>query len=276
MQESHIDTNPGKHAHAEANPEDHLDNYDLFMAALRNRLARKEKTQVEIAEAAGISTNYMSLIVREKRRASDEVREAIAGVFGVSLRELTNEGHLVTYGRSVEPSQPPPSTAPYPIPGVQAGHINPMDFLAAANTLVTQYQKCDERMRFWRSIFDALPVAALIIKDGTVCFQNVRSRELGTQIGGPICDTCTGTGCSDKCKDCLKKGNCEDCTCPILMAMNMAKATSGHISINGKQHMVQVTPLILPDVEYYVVVVSAVIDNNGVDRRGDMADRRQG
>jgi len=85
------------------------------------------------------------------------------------------------------------------LPGVEAKHIDPMAVLSALTTaaagvqvLVSQYQKNDERMRYWMEIFEILPVAVLVIKDGLVYRQNIQSRAMGNLLGDPLCDNSGG------------------------------------------------------------------------------------
>ena len=239
------------------NQGNHVDNYELFLAALKNRLASKEHTQAEIADSAGITANYMSLLVRGKRRASDDVREAIANVLGVSLRELINEGYLITYGKPIDSPTPQKAPASPQIPGVDAGYINPSDFLQESVTFVNQYQKADQRLHYWRTMFDALPVAAMIIKDGLLCYQNVKGRSLGNLLGEPICAACVGEGCCGQCRqEAIERGKCDDCPCPIAIAMRTGQPAVGNITFDGVLYTVNVSPISLQGHEYYLVVAT--------------------
>lgn len=269
MQESHIDAKQdNNHEYAEVYLGNHVDNYELFMAALRNRLARKEKTQVDICTATGISTNYMSLLVRGKRRASDEKREAIAGVFGVSAREFINEGHLVTYGRPVD--QPPAQTPPAikPVAGVEAGWVEPMDVLSmvssAVGVLAKQAQDESGRKRFWREMFDVLPMAAMVIKDGLIWYQNEKSRDWGNLKGVTLCDSCVCPG------DCMKKHEC-----PSFQAIETKTPRSGHQFIGSKYYKVDVVPLRnnYKGHQYFVILAAEEKEQPPDDRRSGV-DRR--
>lgn len=146
-----------------------------------------------------------------------------------------------------------------PVPGVQAGYVSPMDVLSAVSTLVNQYQKNDERMRYWRHMFDALPVATLIIKDGLVVYQNIKSSSLGNLAGSPLCDRCAGKGCEDSL----------ECLYRIVETIH---PNSGYQRIAGIRHKIDITPTRLNDHEYFIVVATEP-EYDGFDRRRT-SDRR--
>lgn len=81
---------------------------ELVGAQLRTERLRREETLADVADRAGISTQYLSEIERGRKEPSSEVLGAVAGALGLHLVDLT-EG--VT--RSLRlPTGPGPSPGP--------------------------------------------------------------------------------------------------------------------------------------------------------------------
>lgn len=228
----------------------------FFIEGLKVAIDRTGMSHTEFALGITSKSN-LSNILRYKVGTSDKMKTALAKKAGLDVAEIVALGQGGSTQTLSDKAQDRPNRTSDFIPGVQAGHINPSDFLSAAATLVGQYQKNDERMRYWHTMFDALPVAALIVKDGLLCYQNVKGRALGNMIGEPICAACVGDGCCGQCRqEAIERGKCDECPCPIAGAMRTGQTLSGKIAFGGVLYNVNVAPISLHGHEYYLVVAT--------------------
>src|SRR5690606_34355439 len=70
---------------------------------LRRERAAQERTQRDVADAAGISIQYLSEIERGRKEPSSEVLEAAAGALGLGLADLARRVAEAVDGAAVEP-----------------------------------------------------------------------------------------------------------------------------------------------------------------------------
>jgi hypothetical protein len=229
--------------------------YGYFIAGLR--LAIKDagyKFEKDFAEGI-MNPVTLSKNLNYKYRMGEENVIKCAKKLNKDVSEIVLLGKQAESGEVIKE----PTTISQAVPGVQAGYVNPMDVLSAVSTLINQYQKNDERMRYWRHIFDALPVATLIIKDGLVIYQNIKASSWGNLAGSPLCDKCAGKGCEDSF-ECLYR------------IIETIQPNSGYQRIAGIRYKIDITPTRLNDHEYFIVVATKP-EYDGFDhRRG--SDRR--
>jgi len=155
------------------------------------------------------------------------------------------------------------------LPGVEAKHIDPMAVLsiltaasAGVQVLVDQYQKNDARMRYWQAIFENLPASVVVIKDGIVYSQNIKSRDLEIITGKQFCENCAGETCENKD------------ICPVHIAATMAKPASGYKIIKGALYKLDVEYVRLNDHEYLIILATETSnDMSPFNRR--KTDRRK-
>ena len=70
---------------------------------LRDERRRQERTLTDVAERAGISTQYLSEVERGRKEPSSEILGAVSGALGLRLVELTRG---VTRSLSSRPTGP--------------------------------------------------------------------------------------------------------------------------------------------------------------------------
>ncbi len=70
---------------------------------LREERHRQERTLTDVAERAGVSTQYLSEVERGRKEASSEILGAVSGALGLRLVELTRR---VSRSLSSRPSGP--------------------------------------------------------------------------------------------------------------------------------------------------------------------------
>jgi transcriptional regulator with XRE-family HTH domain len=70
---------------------------------LRDERHRQERTLNEVAEQAGVSTQYLSEVERGRKEPSSEILGAVSGALGLRLVEVTRR---VTRSLSARPSGP--------------------------------------------------------------------------------------------------------------------------------------------------------------------------
>lgn len=140
------------------------DSYVYFMAAWRHFMGQTKYTQIKISEKTGASKQWINCAFKERPdaktgrvpRVSSELQDQIAEIFGYSYLDFLQAGKRVLEGipgvkvekQDEEKSAPPPQ----PIPGVANGHVAPMEVLGAVTTMVNQYLKADERLRFIKAL----------------------------------------------------------------------------------------------------------------------------
>lgn len=79
---------------------------------LRAERLRQERTLVDVAGRAGISTQYLSEIERGRKEPSSEILGAVAGALGLRVAELAGRVSRTLAVIAIPP--PPPMPPPYP------------------------------------------------------------------------------------------------------------------------------------------------------------------
>ena len=74
---------------------------------LRAERVRQERTLVDVATRAGISTQYLSEIERGRKEPSSEVLGAVAGALGVRVAELAGRVSRTLAVIAIPPAPPP-------------------------------------------------------------------------------------------------------------------------------------------------------------------------
>ncbi|GHS86100.1 hypothetical protein AGMMS50218_05310 [Actinomycetota bacterium] len=71
---------------------------------LRTERQRQARTQSDVADEAGVSTQYLSEVERGRKEPSSEVLGAVAGALGLRLVDLTGRvTHALTTGTHSSP-----------------------------------------------------------------------------------------------------------------------------------------------------------------------------
>jgi transcriptional regulator with XRE-family HTH domain len=77
---------------------------ELVGTRLRDRRHERGERLVDVAERAGVSTQYLSEVERGLKDPSSEILSAVAGALGLSLREIA--GGIATDLRAGLPAAP--------------------------------------------------------------------------------------------------------------------------------------------------------------------------
>lgn len=236
------------------------------MAAWRYKLAQTEMSQRDLAVKTGSSYQWLNAAYKErtvrgnkKQKASSALQKAIAEVFGYGWIEFLQLGKRISL--ELNPEEEGQKNTPLPTPQTtiptKPPRIDPDDVVDAVNALVKKFRQCDADLRMWRLIFDLLPIAAMVIQDGIIIFQNQRSRAWGHELGLPIADSCVNV-------DCEKSGDC-----PVHRSIETMLAASGTHRIGDTTYRVQTVPIQIGDSRHIIVLANEV---NGVGfhrRRSD-------
>ena len=218
---------------------------EYFLKGLRQHIKQGRLGQGKVAKKAGTTGETMSKYLNRRGDPSESWRESITAVLGVSESDLVLLGKKMANSNPVVPFReevrtPERST----VEGHQGGYL---DVMTSVSRLVAQFQKNEDRLKFWREMFAMLPVPALIIREGSVIYQNAKSLEMGGDIcGGHLCDNCFGKGC----------GIPEDC--PTHIAIQESKSMSGYKVINGVRYKVDVSCIRWQEMEYFIVLINDV------------------
>jgi len=268
------------------------DSYACFLAALRHKMRQAKYTQLLLAEKTGSSPQWINALVRERTdksgktaRASVELQESICELFGYSYMEFLRLGERIIEnipGGHIDTGQAdkqerPNQQLPLSIPGVDAKYVNPMDviaaigsvsesFTAAATAVSVLAKQCQDETgekRFWRAMFENLPASVVIVQDGIVHKQNIKSRDLGAILGKPFCENCAGPDCENKD------------ICPVHIATTMAKPASGYKIIKELLYKLDVEYVRFNDHEYLIILATEAKSDMVPFNRRKVGDRRK-
>jgi len=218
-----------------------------FRAGLRVAIKQSGIKQGAWSEGVTSPVN-LSNILRNKVGLSRQMIEALAEKAGMSVAEI------IELGKEKDSTE----QAPEPT----SKQVDPMEVMAAVSALIGQCQKSDDRRRFWREVFECLPVAALVIRDNVVIYQNVKSRAFGAIVGGEMCESCIGKGCNNKA------------ACPVTIAGETGVNASGFTLAMGQCWKMDVAAARYNDHQYIIVLATETGSNEMMDRRGN-DDRRR-
>lgn len=215
----------------------------LFMVGLSAYIDEIGMTQKDVAERAGTLPQVFSRYKSGIKLPAKAWRDRVTAVLGVDESDLVAIGKKISMttesGSGLDhKDQARPSRIP-------TDYLSFDEVMQATRDLQDCYTKMDVRIRLWRAVFEHLPIAALLIKDGLVVYQNRKSRDLGNASGFPLCKSCIDIQCN---------GEREDC------AVNVAKTTNLEASevreLNGIVYRVDVTPLHINGHNYMLVTAA--------------------
>jgi len=219
---------------------------EYFLKGLRQHIKVNRLGQGKIAKKAGTTGETMSKYLNRRGDPSEAWRESVTAVLGVSESDLVLLGKKITNPESMEWKEEARHTERSTVEEQHGGYL---DVMTSVSKLVAQFQKNEDRLRFWREMFALLPVPALIIREGSVVYQNSLSLELGGDISGnELCLSCIGKNC----------GSPDDC--PTHIAMETSKSTSGYRVIKGVRYKVDVSCIRWHEMEYFIVLINNVTE----------------
>lgn len=241
--------------------------YNAFVVGMKAAIDKSGySSQRDFAAVAGIPPETLSKHINQRQRMREDTIQKYVECLKISEADIVMLGRDVLNKRSHPPQDEPPPLRQ--TPGVEAGWVEPMDVLSmvssAVGVLAKQSQDESGRKRFWREIFDVLPMATMVIKDGLIWYQNEKSRDWGNLKGVTLCDSCV---CPEDCK---KKHEC-----PSFQAVETKTPRSGHQFIGSKYYKVDVVPLRnnYKGHQYFVILAAEEKEQPPDDRRSGV-DRR--
>ena len=116
--------------------------------------------------------------------------------------------------------------------------------------VVDKLRETEDRLRFWKDIFEYLPTPICLLRDGVVLYHNKANRDIfiGTAIGQDLCQSCAEKGYSED--DCLG--------CMIKHTMETGHETTFHREIQGKHYVVKTSFITINDMSYQLVLSTQV------------------
>jgi hypothetical protein len=213
-----------------------------FLKGLALVIDKTGQTQKEFAQGVTSSVN-LSRILKQGYGVSSKKATALAKKAGMGVLEVARLGENAERGYKTEAIEKPVEKH---IDNAGGGYL---DVMTSVSRLVCATQKTEDRLRFWREMFGMLPVPALIIREGSVIYQNELSIVMGGDISGKdICALCIGGGCESK-------GDC-----PAHIANKNTNPTTGYRTIRGIRYKISVSHVRLNEMNYFIVLITSVRD----------------
>lgn len=216
--------------------------YLHFIAGLEGEIRDTGLTQKKFAPLAGTSATNLSRVLSDKGGCSPSWRKKMCTALGTTVEAVIARGE-----REATPQQ---STIFLVAPSVPES----IDVMAAVGTFVRNAAVTEEKLRFWSDLFEYLPCAVLLLRDGKVLFQNQESRLLcpSATIGENLCQTCREKGEDDT--------NCISCL--VEKAQVSGGKAKFHKEIQGKSYVISTSFIKINSIEYQVIL-RAQIDGCG-------------
>jgi len=241
------------------------DAYIYWLAAFQHKVKKKQYTQIELVdkikeEAPGVkcTKGHLNAVYKartnkrgQETRASSDLQQAIAKCYDCNYMEFIGIGRSIVEGIPIDKEQPPKKKdkAYTPEKSTVEEQGSYLDVMTSVGRLVCATQKTEDRLLFWREMFGMLPVPALIIREGSVIYQNELSIVMGGDISGKdICALCIGGGCESKDE------------CPAHIANKNTNPTTGYRTIRGIRYKISVSHVRLNEMNYFIVLITSVRD----------------
>ena len=216
-----------------------------FLAFLEHKLdVEKSAKQVDIADSIGIRDNYVSRIKTGRAIGSEEVRNGIAGYFGLTYDQACAEGESIRKG--TPPIDDGTKTDVYS----QADHNG---ILQTLDKIFKRHERTKEELARQRGVLEAIGDAVCIISsDLRISYQNQSHRNL---VGGNY----KNRDCSDVFKE---KGfcDCQDKNSPVIKVLTDGMVHSDRIDRPGGLTL-DVTSSPIKDIDGAVIAVIQVLRN---------------
>jgi transcriptional regulator with XRE-family HTH domain len=218
---------------------------EKFRLALVELKKRKGLSLAVIAKASGRSTRQIQGVLssKEKKGLGLAAATKLAEYLGTTYEEMLELGGRVLAGSESEQVKvPPPAEQPHPLP-VTIHQLAPVDDVVdMLRNAESHMRELDLRLNIGRAVFEMMPVAAVLIRDGIVVVQNLKSRLLGKALGFPLCDSCIDAKCH---------GHRLDCALQVAM-LTHTEATEERVVV-GVRYRVAATPIFIGGREYILL-----------------------
>lgn len=213
----------------------------LFMAGLSAYIDDNGLTQKDVAKRAGTLPQVFSRYKSGRNLPGKPWRDRVTAVLGVDESDLVAIGKKIAMTTEAEEKDKRPQRIP-------SDYLSYDEVMQMTRDLQDCYAKMDTRIRLWRSVFEHLPIPALLIREDIVVYQNRKSRDIGNASGFPLCDNCLDESCH---------GDRESCAVKSAQKNNLE--ASEVTEIGGVLYRVDATPLHINGHDY--ILVTAAVFN---------------
>lgn len=232
-----------------------MESREMFMAALLYLVdTKKQITRKEISSLSGIAPQTLSNVLRGHKEAGLSIQERVAKACGYSLLDFLIVGRDVLEERAPGEARRQESTQDSR--GQREGDIfseakdaTVTNAMGAMTQLIEKHNHLEWKLRFWRTIFEAIADPVCIIKDGIVMMQNQKSKAWGILAGEPLCNNCID-GLCDKL--------CQGDVCAIKEAQRHGVVAKRFKNTPWGQAVITCSPMILDGQEYYIVTSTLI------------------
>ncbi len=216
------------------------DSYRDFITGLGIEIRASDMNQFEVAEKARVSHINLSKVLNFKSGCSPRWRRSICAALGVTEEQVIARGR-----RDIAPA-PAPVICP---PHVQE-EVTPAQLMSGLANVVDKLRVAEDKLRFWKDIFEYLPTPICLLRDGIVLYHNKANRDifLGTAIGQNLCQSCEEKGYNEG--DCLG--------CMIKDTMETGHEATFHREIQGKHYVVTTSFITVNDMSYQLVLSTQI------------------
>jgi len=213
-----------------------MGNNDYFLAALANMIDTGKHAQSDISARSGIARQTINAYYKRRKTPGMVNQEAIASACEMTHADFIKHGKEVVDGPTVAISSPPQA--------IPTNYIDTDAIVPFAQTLAVQMAKTRDRMHFWKEVYEVLPAATLIIKDGVVVYQNSASRSLGLTVGTDLCDSCISAGTE----------HCGGDNCPIKKSSVTGQVEKQFKAVGGVDFCLIAAPMRYSGCEYFIAL----------------------
>ena len=208
--------------------------YSFFLESLKNRIALEGVTQIDLARMVGTSKTHLNTVLKGKKRAGAKLQKSIAAHFGVSLKDMIEEGYDLLHGKN----GPVPESS-----GRQSAQAEQKVFQPFASDerenladlalhVATDIQKMQDNLSRCQGIIESIGDGVLVIsaKSKIVEYQNQAHKDIfGENLVGQNCSEIINHPCLE--------------SCPAINAISTGKISYGRYSINDKTIAITASPV---------------------------------
>lgn len=212
--------------------------YLKFIVGLSDEIRATGLTQEDFSKRANTSKTNLSRVLNDKGGCSPRWRKKVCAALGT-----TEDAVIARGGRETNHQTSPLSPSLPPVP-------ESMDIVASVATFAKNAAVTEEKLRFWKDIFEYIPAAICLLRDGVVLYQNQAHRKLcpSAIIGKNLCQTCKDKGDNDF--------NCVGCL--VERTQETGDRSVSHQDINGKHYAIETSFIKINSTEYQVVLATQI------------------
>ncbi len=211
--------------------------YLHFITGLAAAIRDTGLTQEKFAASANTSETNLSRVLNDKGGCSPRWRKNICAALQTTESDVIARGHR--------------ETAPFAQTITREEiSVSPAQVLSGVADIIERMRVTEEKLRFWKDIFEYLPTPICLLRGGIVLYHNKANRDifLGTAIGQDLCQSCAEKGYNEG--DCLG--------CMIKDTMETGHEATFHREIQGKHYVVTTSFITVNDMSYQLVLSTQV------------------